>query len=136
MAKTTRVAVSASVDLDESYRATMPIPNYYDEGSEHLEVYLTLLDVIQADGSVLVESDFMSVTLVVDCLLSYEKAIKESEGVPYTVTNSRGDAVKHPIHTLVRQTRADLQSALRDAGLGPKARLYVTKSTAITVLGA
>lgn len=135
MADLKKVAVAASAIADDDYRNMLPVPDYYEEGTKHREVYATLLDIMQADGSVLIESDFLSITIVVDCIVAYEQVMRESIGKPYTTINSRGDEVKHPIHTLVRQARGDLQAALKDAGLGPKARLYVEKATAITVLG-
>lgn len=133
MAKTTLVPASTAVS--DIYVDELSIPEHYQDDEKSIEIFNDLVDCLREDGTLLCDSDFLAVSLVVDTLQIYQKALAQAKGAELVTTNSRGDFVRNPIFAIQRQARSDLLEALKEIGMTPKARLYVEKSTGLTIMG-
>ena len=133
MSKTPIVQVGSSVS--DVYVTQLSLPEHYKDDPKSTEIFNDLVDCLTEDGTLLCDSDYLAVSLVVDTLQIYQNALAQAKDADLITTNSRGDLVRNPIFAMQRQARSDLLESLKEIGMTPKARLYVEKSAGLTIMG-
>lgn len=134
MPKSAIVPTSASVS-DDYYVDQLSLPEHYADDPKSAEMFNDLVECLRDDGTLLCDSDFLAISMVVDTLQIYQAALAATKDIDLVIENSRGDLVRNPLFSVQRQARADLLDALKEIGMTPKSRLYVEKATGLTIMG-